>query len=104
MSKVAQDKSGIVAALPKACSDELAAVEFLEAQRWGILPAARAARQKTCISFADVMGSAISGSSGSAAIAEANSPCGLTRCSRIAAFRSAIGAMRSGPRAPARKA
>jgi transposase-like protein len=38
MAKVAQDKSGIVAALPKACSDELAAVEFLEAQRWGDSP------------------------------------------------------------------
>ena len=38
MSKVAQDKSGIVAALPKACSDEPAAVEFLEVQRWGDSP------------------------------------------------------------------
>src|SRR2546428_903705 len=38
MSKVAQDKSGIVAALPKACSDEQAAVEFLESQRWNGSP------------------------------------------------------------------
>jgi transposase-like protein len=35
MGKVAQDKSGIVAELPAACSDELAAVEFMERQRWG---------------------------------------------------------------------
>src|SRR2546426_172418 len=34
MGKVAQNKSGIVADLPRACSDELAAVEFLERQRW----------------------------------------------------------------------
>jgi transposase-like protein len=33
--QVASDKSPIVAALPRACSDETAAVEFLEAQRWG---------------------------------------------------------------------
>lgn len=39
MGKVAQDKSGIVAALPEACSDELAAVEFMERQRWGKNPA-----------------------------------------------------------------
>jgi transposase-like protein len=39
MGKVAQDKSGIVSALPKACADELAAVEFLERQRWGDTPA-----------------------------------------------------------------
>lgn len=32
--KVAQDKSKIVAALPAACADETAAVEFLERQRW----------------------------------------------------------------------
>jgi transposase-like protein len=32
--KVAQAKTGIVARLPRACSDETAAVEFLEAQRW----------------------------------------------------------------------
>ncbi len=32
---VASDKSAIVAALPLACSDELAAVEFIEDQRWG---------------------------------------------------------------------
>jgi len=38
MNKVAKDKSAIVAALPKACSDELSAVEFLEAQRWGDSP------------------------------------------------------------------
>jgi transposase-like protein len=35
MGKVAGDKSGIVAALPAACSEELAAVEFMERQRWG---------------------------------------------------------------------
>jgi len=34
MEKVAKDKSAIVASLPRACSDELAAVEFLEKQRW----------------------------------------------------------------------
>src|SRR6266576_6753326 len=38
MSRVAQDKSGIVAALQKACSDETAAVEFLDRQRWGDSP------------------------------------------------------------------
>jgi transposase-like protein len=32
--KIASDKSAIVAALPLACQDETAAVEFLEAQRW----------------------------------------------------------------------
>src|SRR5438128_1806036 len=32
--KVASDKSEIVAALPRACSDEKAAVEFFESQRW----------------------------------------------------------------------
>lgn len=30
---------GVTAALPRACADELAAVEFLEAQRWGGHPA-----------------------------------------------------------------
>ena len=39
MGKVAQNGSGIVAELPRACSDELAAVEFLERQRWGDEPA-----------------------------------------------------------------
>ena len=39
MGKVAQDKSSIVSALPRACSDERAAVEFLERQRWGDSPA-----------------------------------------------------------------
>lgn len=39
MSKVAQGKSAIVKALPAACADELAAVEFMEAQRWGDTPA-----------------------------------------------------------------
>jgi transposase-like protein len=33
--KVASDKSGVVAALPKACADEAAAVEFFESERWG---------------------------------------------------------------------
>ncbi|HUO06402.1 MAG TPA: IS1595 family transposase [Candidatus Binataceae bacterium] len=33
---MAEAKSGIVAALPRACSDETAAVEFLEAQRWAV--------------------------------------------------------------------
>jgi transposase-like protein len=32
--RVASDKSAIIAALPLACSDEFAAVEFLEGQRW----------------------------------------------------------------------
>ena len=31
-------KSAIIEALPKACSDELLAVEFIEARRWGDLP------------------------------------------------------------------
>jgi transposase-like protein len=39
VSQVAQDKSGIVTALPRACADESAAVEFLEQQRWGDSPA-----------------------------------------------------------------
>lgn len=34
-AKIAKDKSEAVKNLPKACSDETAAVEFLEAQRWG---------------------------------------------------------------------
>jgi transposase-like protein len=34
--KVGSAKSDIVAALPKACADDLAAVEFFEAQRWGV--------------------------------------------------------------------
>lgn len=38
MSKIAKDKSAIVAELPKACSDETAAVEFLERQRWNGSP------------------------------------------------------------------
>jgi len=33
-SRVASDKSEIVAKIPKACSDETAAVEFMEEQRW----------------------------------------------------------------------
>ena len=37
--KIAKDKSEIVSHLPKACSDETAAVLFLEAQRWGDHPA-----------------------------------------------------------------
>lgn len=36
--KVGGDKSDIVAAIPRACSDETAAVEFMEAQRWGDSP------------------------------------------------------------------
>lgn len=36
--KVAEAKSETVAALPVACADERAAVEFLEAQRWGDTP------------------------------------------------------------------
>jgi len=38
MSAVARDKSEQVRELPKACSDEVAAVEFLEKQRWGQHP------------------------------------------------------------------
>jgi transposase-like protein len=34
-SKVAEKKSEIVRQIPLACSDEAAAVEFMEAQRWG---------------------------------------------------------------------
>lgn len=37
--KIAKDKSEIIKNLPRACSDEGAAVEFLEAQRWGDHPA-----------------------------------------------------------------
>jgi transposase-like protein len=39
MAKVASNKSATVRALPKACSDELTAVEFMEQQRWGDSPA-----------------------------------------------------------------
>src|SRR5437868_2883100 len=39
MGKPAAAKSEIVAALPAACSDELAAVEFIECQRWSDEPA-----------------------------------------------------------------
>lgn len=39
MRKVATGKSDIVAKLPRACSDESAAVEFMEEQRWGESPA-----------------------------------------------------------------
>lgn len=38
MASSALSKSQIVAKLPKACSDELSAVEFLEEQRWGDHP------------------------------------------------------------------
>lgn len=37
-SKVAKDKSPLVAELPAACANEDAAVEFLERQRWGSTP------------------------------------------------------------------
>lgn len=37
-TKVGQDKSEIVADVPKACADETAAVEFLEKLRWGDSP------------------------------------------------------------------
>jgi transposase-like protein len=37
--KVGQAKSEIVAALPLACTDETAAIEFFERQRWGDSPA-----------------------------------------------------------------
>jgi transposase-like protein len=39
MSKASLSKSVIVKALPAACADELTAVEFMEAQRWGDTPA-----------------------------------------------------------------
>jgi transposase-like protein len=35
---VGSDKSPIIAALPRACQDEIAAVEFFEEQRWGNEP------------------------------------------------------------------
>ena len=38
-TRVASDKSEIVANIPLACADERAAVEFLEDQRWGDCPA-----------------------------------------------------------------
>jgi transposase-like protein len=38
-TKVGQDKSDLVTAIPRACSDEVAAVEFMEKQRWGNSPA-----------------------------------------------------------------
>jgi transposase-like protein len=38
-TKVGQDKSELVASIPRACSDEQVAVEFMEAQRWGETPA-----------------------------------------------------------------
>jgi transposase-like protein len=38
MSKIAKDRSRIVAELPTACQDEKAAVEFLERQRWPVNP------------------------------------------------------------------
>src|ERR1700687_2019302 len=34
--KAGSDKSAIVAAVPKACADELAAVEFIESLRWSV--------------------------------------------------------------------
>lgn len=37
-TRVASDKSEIVAEIPMACADETAAVEFLERQRWGDMP------------------------------------------------------------------
>jgi transposase-like protein len=39
VSKVATAKSDLVSRIPRACSDELAAVGFLEEQRWGSDPA-----------------------------------------------------------------
>src|SRR5437660_1105333 len=33
-TKVGQDKSGVVTALPAACADERKAIEFMEATRW----------------------------------------------------------------------
>jgi transposase-like protein len=38
MSKVASRKTALEASIPLACADETAAVEFLEAQRWGDTP------------------------------------------------------------------
>jgi len=37
-TKVGQDKSEVVAAIPLACADERTAVEFFEDQRWGSFP------------------------------------------------------------------
>jgi transposase-like protein len=37
--KVGEDKDAIIRDLPKACQDELLAVEFMEKQRWGEYPA-----------------------------------------------------------------
>jgi len=37
-TKVASDKDAIIAAIPLACTDERAAVEFMEQQRWGDKP------------------------------------------------------------------
>lgn len=39
LAKIAKDKSEIIRNLPRACSDEAAAVEFLEANRWYKYPA-----------------------------------------------------------------
>ncbi len=39
MSKVAQDKSEIIRQIPRACADEMVAVEFMEKLRWGDTPA-----------------------------------------------------------------
>lgn len=36
--KIGGDKSEIIGAIPKACADETAAVEFIEKQRWGDCP------------------------------------------------------------------
>jgi len=38
MSKNAKDKSQTVSRIPSACADEYAAVQFLEAERWGDTP------------------------------------------------------------------
>src|SRR5262245_32681869 len=38
MPNIVRKSSPLDAKIPKACSDELAAVEFLEAQRWGDSP------------------------------------------------------------------
>src|SRR5262249_26450682 len=35
---VASDKSELIGQIPLACADEMAAVEFMEAQRWGDKP------------------------------------------------------------------
>jgi transposase-like protein len=39
MSKVASPKTALAARIPRACSDEAAAVAFMEEQRWGDTPA-----------------------------------------------------------------